>query len=360
VDVNTQDEDWGKPWLVTVGSGYSSHHFLVFGSSEDSALAHAIETAVVTAPGWTARPGDEHLEEMLREYDGEGYATDDGSVYLGHFDSLHIRRLDNNVRSLLQRHGVSLEGEGSSNRGSRAVTDKGLKRIIDDRKARQMVMIRLAEKLREHGFTFHLEHLDNLASEDSRIVIESVKRPTSKTVLIIVDGKLLGRFPVSSVSAMVAAMRGGARGSRSTGPTDAELRAVGRYTKSVNPDEKKYAREAGHGTGDLAIGKYVYSHYDDDSFAELLDHVREQGLVKGGKGSRAKRAETFSVGDKVKHKREFLRSIGWMTNVPRNGVVRSVTDGFSGRQLLEVAWSDGTTSKIISPNVTHAGKVELV
>jgi hypothetical protein len=123
VDVNTQDEDWGKPWLVTVGSGYSGHHFLVFGSSEDSALAHAIETAVVTAPGWTARPGDEHLEEMLREYDGEGYATDDGSVYLGHFDSLHIRRLDNNVRSLLQRHGVSLEGEGSGNRGgSRATT----------------------------------------------------------------------------------------------------------------------------------------------------------------------------------------------------------------------------------------------
>ena len=84
------------------------------------------------------------------------------------------------------------------------------------------------------------------------------------------------------------------------------------------------------------------------------EHGREQ------KGSRAKRAETFSVGDKVKHKRDFLRSIGWMTNVPRNGVVRSVTDGFSGRQLLEVAWSDGTTSKIISPNVTHAGKVELV
>jgi len=198
VDVNTQDEDWGKPWLVTVGSGYSGHHFLVFGSSEDSALAHAIETAVVTAPGWTARPGDEHLEEMLREYDGEGYATDDGSVYLGHFDSLHIRRLDNNVRSLLQRHGVSLEGEGSSNRGS-----------------------------------------------------------------------------------------------RSTGPTDAELRAVGRYTKSVNPDEKKYAREAGHGTGDLAIGKYVYSHYDEDSFAELLDHVREQGLVKGGSRATTRSSTDF-------------------------------------------------------------------
>ena len=120
VDVNTQDEDWGKPWLVTVGSGYSSHHFVVFGSSEDSALAHAIETAVVTAPGWTARPGDEHLEESLREYDGEGYATDDGSVYLGHFDSLHIRRIGNDVRPLLKRHGVSLEGEGSSNRGSRS------------------------------------------------------------------------------------------------------------------------------------------------------------------------------------------------------------------------------------------------
>ena len=120
VDVNTQDEDWTTPWLVTVGSGYSGHHFVVFGNSEDSALAHAIETAVITARGLTARRGNKQLEESLREYDGEGYVTDDGMVYLGHFDSLHIRRLGNDVRPLLQRHGVSLEGEGSGNRGSRS------------------------------------------------------------------------------------------------------------------------------------------------------------------------------------------------------------------------------------------------
>jgi len=177
--------------------------------------------------------------------------------------------------------------------------------------ATQNVMERLRSQLNGQGFRFEMED-DYLIVDDgasvSIVAVDSPLRPdaqgpvddTAEPTMVevakrkldrngnLVAMKILGEFPVSSVSAMVAAMRGGAR------------------------------------------------------------------------GSRAKRAETFSVGDKVKHKREFLRSIGWLTNVPRSGVVRSVTDGFSGRQLLEVAWSDGTTNKIISPNVTHAGKVELL
>ena len=80
--------------------------------------------------------------------------------------------------------------------------------------------------------------------------------------------------------------------------------------------------------------------------------------MKRGAGSLSK-GETFAVGDRIKHRREFLRSIAWYTGVPRYGTVRAVTS--LGKQaLLEVDWSDGHTSKIISPNVTHASRVELV
>jgi hypothetical protein len=113
------------------------------------------------------------------------------------------------------------------------------------------------------------------------------------------NGTVLALGVVGVVAAIGVAAQRGVYGSRSIGPTDAELRAVGRYTKSVDPDQKRYAREAGQGTGDLAIGKYVYSHYDEDSFAELLDHVREQGMVKTGKGSRAKRISAYGDGDET-------------------------------------------------------------
>lgn len=120
------------------------------------------------------------------------------------------------------------------------------------------------------------------------------------------NGTLVTLGLVGVVAAVGAANKAGLYGSRSTRPTDAELRAVGRYTKSVNPDEKRYAREAGHSTGDLAIGKYVYSHYDEDSFADLLDHVREQGMVKAGKGSRALRSSPHA-GPSVQRMVDFLK-----------------------------------------------------
>jgi hypothetical protein len=101
------------------------------------------------------------------------------------------------------------------------------------------------------------------------------------------NGTLVTLGLVGVVAAVGAANKAGLYGSRSTRPTDAELRAVGRYTKMHVPEERAHARLAGQGTGDLAIGKHVYSSYEADSWQELLDHVREQGMVKAGKGSRA-------------------------------------------------------------------------
>ena len=110
VDVNTADAAWSKgAWLVTVGSGYQSAHFLVFGQSEDDAFANALDLAAEVAPGWVTYPGDPDLEEALEQYEGSGYATDDGSVYLGHFDALHIQRLGAEARKLLAEKGISLK-----------------------------------------------------------------------------------------------------------------------------------------------------------------------------------------------------------------------------------------------------------
>jgi hypothetical protein len=60
----------------------------------------------------------------------------------------------------------------------------------------------------------------------------------------------------------------------------------------------------------------------------------------------------FTRGDVVCHKAAFLRSCGWYTNVPKNGIVTAVDNGLApDRQILTVAWSDGETMKILSSNV---------
>jgi hypothetical protein len=95
VYVNLDGADYDeRPHLVTVGSGYSYVDFLVFGRCEEDALNRALDVAVELAPGWTAAADDPDLQEALELYEGEGYYTDDGSVYLGHFDALHVRALD--------------------------------------------------------------------------------------------------------------------------------------------------------------------------------------------------------------------------------------------------------------------------
>jgi len=290
--------------------------------------------------------------------------------------------------------------------------------------ATQNVMERLRSQLNGQGFSFELED-DYLIVDDgasvSIVAVDSPLRPDAQgpyrpgvddmvepTMVEVAKRKLdrngnlvsmriLGEFPVASVSEIAAAIRGGARGSRAS-TSGHGVSSDGRYyhVSLMRPQAST------HMTGPWLVasirgvpGSGFAMRVTKSAYDRVVENVRRKvgsdwneahkemyeafmampgekraydaqwGIIEGvnediKRGSRAKRAETFSVGDKVKHKREFLRSIGWMTNVPRNGVVRSVTDGFSGRQLLEVAWSDGTTSKIISPNVTHAGKVELV
>jgi len=72
-----------------------------------------------------------------------------------------------------------------------------------------------------------------------------------------------------------------------------------------------------------------------------------------------KKSETFAVGDIVRHKGSFLRSVSWYTNVPRNGKVLGVDNGRGGEPtytLLDVAWSDGTRCRVFSGNVMLASK----
>jgi hypothetical protein len=113
VYVNLDGADYGeRPFLVTVGSGYSYDDFLTFGRDEESALARALDVAAELAPGWTTAPDDADLQEALERYDGEGYYTDDGSVYLGHFDTLHVRALDTAaIRAALEAAGIALDTE---------------------------------------------------------------------------------------------------------------------------------------------------------------------------------------------------------------------------------------------------------
>lgn len=48
----------------------------------------------------------------------------------------------------------------------------------------------------------------------------------------------------------------------------------------------------------------------------------------------------FKVGDIVRHKSAFLRSIFWYTNVPHNGKVVRVEPNFGPSGLLYVEWSE--------------------
>ena len=49
-------------------------------------------------------------------------------------------------------------------------------------------------------------------------------------------------------------------------------------------------------------------------------------------------AKKIKVGDKVKFKAEFLRNIGWYTDVPRSGVVIKETRFAKDRYLFQVEW----------------------
>lgn len=58
----------------------------------------------------------------------------------------------------------------------------------------------------------------------------------------------------------------------------------------------------------------------------------------------------FEPGAIVRHSGAFLRSAGWCVGVPINGLVHG-SQPFSGGQLLDVEWSDGTRNRILDSNV---------
>lgn len=58
----------------------------------------------------------------------------------------------------------------------------------------------------------------------------------------------------------------------------------------------------------------------------------------------------YKVGDIVRHRGDWLRSVGWVTGVPVNGRVQHQTP-FGGGQALTVEWSDGNVCMILGSNV---------
>jgi hypothetical protein len=58
----------------------------------------------------------------------------------------------------------------------------------------------------------------------------------------------------------------------------------------------------------------------------------------------------FEPGAIVRHSGAFLRSVGWLLDVPINGLVHGA-EAFGFGQLLDVEWSDGTRCKILASNV---------
>jgi hypothetical protein len=67
----------------------------------------------------------------------------------------------------------------------------------------------------------------------------------------------------------------------------------------------------------------------------------------------------FKVGDIVAFRASFLRSVGWFTDVPRNGRVVAVTGPFSGHQVVTAEWCDGNTFKTLDTNLLHFNRLHL-
>ena len=71
-------------------------------------------------------------------------------------------------------------------------------------------------------------------------------------------------------------------------------------------------------------------------------------------------AQQFSIGDKVKFRREFLQSTGQYTgDVPfAKGVVREVKDMSDDRQIVTVEWDLLDTGKVLNSNLVLQGSPE--
>lgn len=60
--------------------------------------------------------------------------------------------------------------------------------------------------------------------------------------------------------------------------------------------------------------------------------------------------KAFAIGDIVKHRGKFLRSIAWSVGVPVNGIVRELGT-LGGKPFVHVEWSHGHTAPILAVNV---------
>ena len=63
----------------------------------------------------------------------------------------------------------------------------------------------------------------------------------------------------------------------------------------------------------------------------------------------------FGVGDIVKHRASFLKSVGWYTDVPRDGIVRGLSEQLQtdGVPFPRVQWCDrpeDTDGTLINPH----------
>lgn len=61
----------------------------------------------------------------------------------------------------------------------------------------------------------------------------------------------------------------------------------------------------------------------------------------------------YKEGDLVKYSSKFLRSVGWITEVPVDGRVTSVIESPNGEDhtILRVHWSDGINSAVKAHNL---------
>ncbi len=60
------------------------------------------------------------------------------------------------------------------------------------------------------------------------------------------------------------------------------------------------------------------------------------------------------VGDTVRHRAAFLRSISWYTEVPINGRVKRVTLHSGVPTIVEVEWSQEAPAKILAMHLEQA------
>ena len=67
----------------------------------------------------------------------------------------------------------------------------------------------------------------------------------------------------------------------------------------------------------------------------------------------------IETGVRVRYRRTFLQSIGWLLDVPKDGVVREVPDEVRRRgSFVTVEWCNGYTTKILRANIIPADRWE--